>query len=101
MLRHLIDEVGVDVNIGTYWPGSTCSTPLSYITCYPEGDATQLIWFLLERGGDPNLVGPSFDTFTAPSALQAAVQFQNTTFLKAVKTWQLRSGRYGAVDNMG
>jgi hypothetical protein len=101
MVRHLIDEVGVDVNIGARWPGSTCSTPLCCIAYYPKGDSTQLIWLLLERESGPHLVGPSDDKLAVPSALQAAVQFQNTTFLKAVESWQLRSGENGAVDNMG
>jgi hypothetical protein len=43
MVRHLIDQIGIDVNIDSYWPGSLCSTPLSCIACHPKGDATQLI----------------------------------------------------------
>jgi hypothetical protein len=97
MVRHLTDEIGVDVNIGACWPGSRCSTPLCCIACYPKGDATQLIWLLLERGGDPHLVGPSDDKLAVLSVLQAAVQSRNITFLNAVDTWQLRNDENSAL----
>lgn len=72
MVRHLIEEIGIHVNVESYWAGSTCSTPLCCIACYPKGDATKLIELLLERGGDPHLAGPSDNTLSVPSALEAA-----------------------------
>lgn len=90
MVRHLIDVVGLDVNVSSYWPGSTCSTPLCCITCYPKGDATELIWLLLARGGDPYLAGPQLDDYKISSAYEAATERQNTSFLRALETWQER-----------
>ena len=88
MVRHLIDVVGIDVNVLSYWAGSTCSTPLCCIACYPKGDAAELIWLLLAKGGDPHLVGPQFDDWKISSAYEAATERQNASFLRALKTWQ-------------
>lgn len=90
MVRHLIDDIGIDVNVESYWAGSTCSTPLCCIACYPKGDATLLIELLLEKGGDPHLAGPSADDFSIPSALEAATARQYGSFVSAVEAWQLR-----------
>ena len=87
MVRHLIDVVGIDVNVPAYWAGSTCSTPICCVACYPKGDATELIWLLLERGGDPHLAGPQIDDFKISSAHEAATERQNTSFLRALETW--------------
>lgn len=90
MVRHLIDEVELDVNVLSCWPGSTCSTPLCCIACYPKGDAKELIWLLLERGDDPYLEGPSTDSFKIPSAFEAATDYQNKPFLSALEVWKER-----------
>lgn len=90
MVRHLIDVVGLDVNVLSYWAGSTCSTPLCCIACYPKGDATGLIWLLLARGGDPHLAGPQLDDIKISSAFEAATGRQNASFLRALETWQER-----------
>lgn len=90
MVRHLIDNIGIDVNMPSHWAGSTCSTPLCCIACYPTGDATQLIQLLLEKGGDPYLAGPSSDALEIPSAFEAAVERNNAMFIRAVETWQLQ-----------
>lgn len=94
MVRHLIDVVRLDVNVLSCWAGSTCSTPLCCIACYPKGDATELIWLLLARGGDPHLAGLQLDDFKISSAYEVAVDRQNTSFLRALEIWQEReSGR--------
>lgn len=94
MVRHLIDVVGLDANVLSTWAGSTCSTPLCCIACYPKGDATELIWLLLARGGDPYLAGPQLDDFKISSAFEAATERKNASFLRALETWQGReSGR--------
>lgn len=91
MVRHLIDKIGINANAPSYWAGSTCSTPLCCIACYPTGDTTQLIQLLLEKGGDPYLAGPSSDEVGIPSAFEAAVERNNTMFIRAVETWQLQN----------
>lgn len=88
MVRHLINTIGIDPNTASYWAGSTCSTLLCCIACYPTGAAAQLIWLLLDKGGDLHLAGPSSGVLEVPSALEAAVQRKNTSFIQAVKIWQ-------------
>lgn len=96
MVRHLIDVVKCDVNAVSYGAhyrsGSTCSTPLCWIACHMRGDARELIWCLLERGGDPNLDlsidNSSGGTWSAPSALDAATRNNSQRFLQIVEEWQ-------------
>lgn len=92
MVRYLIDVVKCDVNSKSYGAhyasGSSCSTPLCWLACNPVGDARDLIWLLLDRGGDVNLAGPSWEYYSIPSALDAATQSRDKRFLEAVKEWQ-------------
>lgn len=87
-IRHLIDVVGIDVNTNAVYPGSSCATPLCRIACLPKNDPKELIWLLLDYGGDPNRGGvpeaPSFAT----SAFEGAKLFRNTRFIEAVEEWQ-------------
>jgi hypothetical protein len=90
MVRHLVDIVGLDVNAEELCPGKFCRTPLCYVACRNDGkDARELIWFLLDRGADPNSVGPLVGNIRAPSA-QHAQSSRNTRFQEAVKEWQAR-----------
>jgi hypothetical protein len=97
MVRHLLDVVGCDVNSksnGLYrygdFLGSRCSTPLCWIACRSVGDAKDLIWLLLDRGGDLDLARPNEGNWSAPSAREAASRRPNTRFLKAVEEWQAK-----------
>ena len=96
MVRHLVDVVGCDVNSTSYGPyrwrtwGSVCSTPLCWIACHSRGDARDLIWFLLDRGGDLDLARPNEGNWNAPSAREAAARSRDTRFLKAVEEWQAK-----------
>jgi hypothetical protein len=83
IVGHLIDNLGVDVNNDSCWACNTCSTPLCCIDCYTKNDATQLIWLLFDKGGDPYVPGSSGDTLMILGALQAATMRQNTVFLSA------------------
>lgn len=93
MVPHLLDVVGCDVNSksnGPYRSGSVCSTPLCWIACHPVGDARDLIWLLLDRGGDLDLACPNEGNWSAPSAREAALRRPSTRFLKAVEEWQAK-----------
>jgi hypothetical protein len=88
MVRHLVDIVGLDVNAVEPWPGKFCSTPLCYVAPRNNKDAKELIWFLLDRGADPNRAGPLLGDIRVPSALEHAQSCRNTRFLEAVREWQ-------------
>jgi hypothetical protein len=55
------------------------------IACHTVGDARELIWLLLDRGGDLDLARPNEGNWSAPSAREAASRRPNTWFLKAVE----------------
>lgn len=89
MVKHLVDIVGLDVNAVEPWPGNWCSTPLCYAAfCNYQKDAKELIWFLLDRGADPNRTGPLDGEIILPSAIESAQCCGNTRFLEAVREWQ-------------
>lgn len=91
MVRHLVDIVGLDINAEELWPGKFCSTPLCYVASRNDGkDARELIWFLLDRGADPNRARPLVGDIRFPSALEYAQSSCNMRFLEAVKEWQAR-----------
>jgi hypothetical protein len=90
MVRHLVDMVGLDVDAEECWPGKSCATPLCYVASYNSGkDARELIWFLLDRGADPNRAF-TLGGDRALSALEQAQRIRNTRFLEAVQEWQAR-----------
>jgi hypothetical protein len=92
MIRHLVDVVGCDVNSASYGSyygsGSTCSTPLCWIACHKSRGARELVRFLLDRGGNVNLAGPTDDALEIPSARMAATQSRNSYFLDLVAEWE-------------
>lgn len=58
MVRHLVDNVKLDVNTVAHAGGSLCSTPLCFPACRPSGqDFRELVFSLLDRGADPQLGG--------------------------------------------
>jgi hypothetical protein len=104
MLTHLLEVVGCDVNSRSYGPfygsGSSCSAPLCWIACHPRGvNVKELVWFLLDHGGDLDL---SFqwtisdnNVEIVQSARQTAQQSPSTreynpSFWEAVKEWENR-----------
>lgn len=99
MIRHLVDNVGCDVNADSYGAnygsGSVCSTPLCWVACHAvrNADPTQLIWLLLERGGDPYLAGPTVEGLRIPSAFEAAVKGNNALFIRVVEAWRMQNKR--------
>lgn len=89
MVKHLVDIVGLDINAVEPWSGKWCSTPLCYAAFRNyRKDAKELIWFLLDRGADPNRTGPLDGDIILPSALESAQSCRNTRFLEAVREWQ-------------
>ena len=102
MLRHLLEVVGCDVNSnsfgGHYDSGSICSTPLCWIACHPSGiRVRELIWFLLDHGGDLDRTLEYTDQNNKPvvvhSARDAATGsswrgIPNRQFLEAVQEWE-------------
>jgi len=105
MLTHLLKVVGCDVNSRSYGPhygsGSSCSTPLCWIACRPKGaNVKELIWFLLDHGGDLDLSFEYTDSdnnfVVVQSARQTAQQSPSTReynplFWEAVEEWEERS----------
>ncbi|KAM0716317.1 hypothetical protein Q7P37_007762 [Cladosporium fusiforme] len=104
MITHLIDVVGIDVNqmswgVGAGMPsGSWCSTPLCCAAYAHKNETPELVWLLLDRGGDPDLAFtyPNEDgtLYNIPSALEA--HSDNEPFKKAVEDW--RRQHRGNVD---
>lgn len=68
--------------------GSVCNTMLCWIACHQVGDARDLIWLLLNRGGDLDLARPNEGNWSAPNAREAALRRPSTWFQKAVEEWQ-------------
>ena len=90
MVRHLVDTLGLDVNAEDGWPGKPYATPLYYVASYNNGkDASELIWFLLDHGADPNYVY-TFRGEKVSSVLEQAEANRYTRFLEAVQEWQTR-----------
>jgi hypothetical protein len=94
IVRHLVDVVGCNVNSISYGvhygSGSICSTPLCWIACHTREGTKELIEFLLDRGGDLDLAGPTFDGVAVPSARTAAKERPNTYFMAVVAEWEAR-----------
>lgn len=95
MIRHLVDVVGCDANsisYGAYYgSGSLCSTPLCWIACHTREGTRELIKFLLDRGEDLDLAGPTFDGgVVVPSARTAAKERPNEYFLEVVAEWETK-----------
>ncbi|KAH8121971.1 hypothetical protein FP744_10009197 [Trichoderma asperellum] len=90
MVRHLVDVVGLDVNSQEVWPGKCRGTPLYYIARRNNHkDAREVIWFLLDRGADPDL-GSTMGNLQIESAIKDAEMHSNTRFLEAVQEWRDR-----------
>ncbi|PTB42622.1 uncharacterized protein TrAFT101_008288 [Trichoderma asperellum] len=90
MVRHLVDVVGLDVNSQEAWPGKCRGTPLYYIARRNNRkDAREVIWFLLDRGADPDL-GSTMGDLQIESAIKDAEKHSNTRFLEAVQEWRDR-----------
>lgn len=90
MVRHLVDVAGLDVNSQEAWPGKCRGTPLYYIASRNNGkDARDVIWFLLDRGADPDL-GSTMGELQIASANKEAEMHSNTRFLEAVQEWRDR-----------
>lgn len=104
MITHLLDVVGCDVNSKSYGPhyasGSLCSTPLCWIACHPRGsNVKELIWLLLDHGGDLDLSFEYTDSHNDVTFFQSAHQAakespwtkkSNPMSLKAVQEWETR-----------
>ena len=92
LIRHLVDVFGCDVNsvfYGSYYgSGSTCSTPLCWIACHKVRGARELVRFLLDRGDDVDLAGPTDDGVEIQSARTAAMRGRNSYFLDLVAEWE-------------
>jgi hypothetical protein len=93
MVRHLVDVLGFDVNSEEGWPGKCRATPLFYVANYKNlKDVRELVWFLLDRGADPNRASTMNEgKILIPSAFEQAQTTHNTCFLEAIKEWQGRS----------
>lgn len=106
MLRHLLDVVKCDVNelsYGTHYAsGSVCVNPLCWIACHPRpngatAEEVELICFLLENGGDPDMTmehkGYSkVDGVLIRSARESVRLRPNPFFLKTVEEWEAQHG---------
>lgn len=104
MLRHLLGVVKCDANEVSYGShyasGSTCVNSLCWIACHPRTDGTtpetkELICFLLDNGGDPDMTmedkGFSNDGKTLiQSARESARQRRNPFFLTIVEEWEAK-----------
>lgn len=93
MVRHLVNELKLDVNAIQPEVGSQCSTPLCYVARRSTSqDFRELVGLLLERGAklrlDVNSEGAAH--LMDPSA--CAQSSGNTQFLRAVEEWQSRRG---------
>lgn len=105
MVVYLLDVVKIDVNIpsfgvaagvgsGSYCSNPLCSTPLCCVADSSTGDTQELVWVLLDRGGDPNLcvkyqTGIDFSIENSvPSAIEAHPK--NERFRQAVIDWEAK-----------
>jgi hypothetical protein len=112
MLRHLLEVVKCDINEYSYGPhyasGSVCVNPLCWIACHPRPNGTtaeteELICFLLENGGDPDMTmehkGYSNDDgVLIQSARESARQRPNPFFLRIVEEWEAKNGSRASKD---
>lgn len=110
MIKHLLDVAGCDVNSKSYGPhyasGSLCSTPLCWIACHPRGsNVKELIWLLLDHGGDLDLSFEFTDSHNNVRLFQSARQAakeslwtrqSNPMFLEAVREWETQQPFEGA-----
>ncbi len=91
MVRHIVDVDECDVNTIRHEYGSHCTTPLCYVAARrTQQDFRELVWFLLDRGADPNLDAGFAEDVEWPSPLTCAQWCGNVSFLNAVKEWQAR-----------
>ena len=104
MLRHLLNIIKCDVNemaYGSHYAsGSNCVNPLCWIACHPRPngatvEAEELICFLLENGGDPDMTKvhkgyPDDGVILIRSARESARQRPNHFFLKVVEEWEAK-----------
>jgi hypothetical protein len=89
MVRHLVDVVKLDVNAVQHQLGRQCSTPLCIVAGRPTNQIfRELVYFLLDRGADPNLNCKTQEDTNWPSAIACAQSCGNMRFLQAVKDWQ-------------
>lgn len=90
MIRHLVDVVKLDFNAIKRQLGSSCSTPLCIVAGRPTNQIfRELVYFLLDRGADPNLnCRTQEDPHCWPSAMVCAQTCGNGRFLEAVEEWQ-------------
>jgi hypothetical protein len=89
MVRHLVDVVKLDVNAVQHKLGRQCSTPLCIVAGRPTNQIfRELVYFLLDRGADPNLNCKTQVDTNWPSAIACAQSCGNMRFLQAVKDWQ-------------
>jgi hypothetical protein len=92
IVGHLIDNLGVDVNNNSCWACNTCSTPLCCIDCYTKNDATQLIWLLLDKGGNSCVPGSSGDTDDSRCTSSCYNETEHSVSKRAFETWKMRNG---------
>ncbi|KAM0483162.1 hypothetical protein ACHAPX_002609 [Trichoderma viride] len=106
MIRYLVDEVGIDVCSQWWKVGRIGATPLEYVahhTSSSDKDVRDLIWFLLDRGADPNRASVIQDgykgyedwiykgpDFSYASPLEVAQQSSRPHVLEAIQEWQRR-----------
>lgn len=89
MVRHLVDVLKLDVNAVKHQIGGQCSTPLCCVARRPTSqDFRELVYFLLDRGADPNLDGEVQKGFKWSSPITCAQSCGNMRFLQAVEEWQ-------------
>lgn len=91
MVRHLVDVVNLDVNAIQHQLGRECSTPLCIVAGRPTNQIfRELVYFLLDRGADPNLNCKTQEDIPKwPNAMVCAQSHGNMSFLQAVKDWQI------------
>ena len=88
MVRHLVDTVGIDVNKLDVPRGSKVQgqwgTPLEYIVCMgrEDIDAHELVWYMLDRGADPEM-----------ALIEAKTNSKQTAFIEWVDAWEAQGGR--------
>lgn len=100
MVAHLLESVGIDANIASFGvaagvtSGSYCSTPLCCVADSSMGETQELVWLLLDYGGDPNLRGryTSTNDPTTEHSVTSAMEAHpnNKRFRKAVDDWMSR-----------
>lgn len=90
MVRHLVDIIKLDVDREEMMQNGSPGSPLCCVADRNNGkDARELIWFLLDRGADPDLE-TQLENYKIPSARETALMVRNARFLQAVEEWQAR-----------